>query len=284
MLVIFTLGSCKVDNVPVQVFYVAPGGSDVNEGTINAPWATFAHAVAELTPGDTLYVGGGTYSERLVPSVSGTKGNVITIAAFAGETPLIDGTSISEDGWWYGLIHLNNLEYVKIMGFTVTNAKGQGIQANACNNIFTEWNTIDTTVSSVIMAWDNSNITITDNTITGACTVGRGYEECISVANTSVFTISDNIVHDGFMEGIDAKDGVSEGQIYGNKVYNLTRLGIYIDAWDSPSKEIDVYDNTECGYWVGVGGIGATHPVDFVTFDSNISRNNGEDGIRISVR
>ena len=48
--------------------YVAPGGSDVNEGTINAPWATFAHAVAELTPGDALYVRGGTYSERLVPN------------------------------------------------------------------------------------------------------------------------------------------------------------------------------------------------------------------------
>ena len=67
------------------------------------------------------------------------------------------------------------------------------------------------------MAWDNSDITITDNTVTGACTAGKGYEECISVANTSVFTIRYNIVHDGFMEGIDAKDGVSGGKSTGMK-------------------------------------------------------------------
>ena len=117
------------------------------------------------------------------------------------------------------------------------------------------------------------------------------------------------------MEGIDAKDGVSNGLIYGNKVYNLPRLGIYIDAWDSLTEEIDVYNNivyncsegiransengglirnvqvyrnhaynnTGCGYWVGVGGIGDSHPVDFIIFDSNIARGNGKDGIRISV-
>ncbi len=313
--IILALSSCEYNLEAFQTYYVAPGGSDSDSGTIDAPWATFTHAVGELTPGDTLYVREGTYSERLIPTVSGKAGNVITIAALPRETPVIDGTSISENGWWYGLIHLNNLEYVTIEGFKVMNAGGQGIQANDCAHIIIRGNTTDTSVSSGIMTWGDSDVSIIDNTVIAACTGVEGYQECISVSETNIFNVSGNTVYNGFMEGIDVKDGASNGVISGNEIYDLTRLGIYIDAWDSLTEDIDVYDNivyrcsegirvnsengglvrnvrvygnlaydnTECGYWVGVGGIGDSHPVDYVTFDSNIARGNGMDGIRISV-
>ena len=139
----------------------------------------------ELNPGDTLYVREGIYNEHLIPTVSGNTGNVITIAALPGETPVIDGTSIFKDGWWYGLIHLNNLEYVTIEGFKVMNARGQSIQANKCAHIVIKGKTTDTSVSSGIMAWKDSDVTIIDNTVIGACTGGEEYQECISVSKTT---------------------------------------------------------------------------------------------------
>ena len=76
---------------------------------------------------------------------------------------------------------------------------------------------------------------------------------------------------------------IQSAVISGNEIYGLTRLGIYIDSWESLIDKIEVYDNTVCEYWFGVEGIGDSHPVDYISFDSNIVRNNDEECIRISV-
>jgi hypothetical protein len=56
--------------------------------------------------------------------------------------------------------------------------------------------------------------------------------------------ITNNVVHDGGKEGIDAKDGASNGIISGNHVYNQRRSpGIYVDAWDKHELNIEVYGN-----------------------------------------
>jgi parallel beta-helix repeat protein len=82
------------DSGSQHTFYVAAdGGSDANNGSSSSPWSTIAHAVAQLSPGDTLYIRGGRYtgpantldSERAaVPSGTGWN-NAITIAAHPGE-------------------------------------------------------------------------------------------------------------------------------------------------------------------------------------------------------
>ncbi|HVG53701.1 MAG TPA: right-handed parallel beta-helix repeat-containing protein [Vicinamibacterales bacterium] len=77
--------------------YVAPGGSDSNAGTADAPWLTISHAVAQLRAGDTLLMRGGVYagtanvidSERF-PVPSGTSwNNAVTIAALPGEPVIL---------------------------------------------------------------------------------------------------------------------------------------------------------------------------------------------------
>src|SRR5947209_7791327 len=40
-------------------------GQDGNAGTAQAPWKTLAHALRRLKPGDTLYLRGGTYHEKV---------------------------------------------------------------------------------------------------------------------------------------------------------------------------------------------------------------------------
>lgn len=55
-----------------RCFYVATDGDDGNDGSIEAPFATFAPAVTQADPGDFIYARGGTYgqSHAMVYSVS----------------------------------------------------------------------------------------------------------------------------------------------------------------------------------------------------------------------
>src|SRR5262245_14002350 len=66
-------------------------GNDANAGTAQAPWKTLAHALRRLKPGDTLYLRGGTYHEKVSLSRSGTAEAPITIASHPGELAGLDG-------------------------------------------------------------------------------------------------------------------------------------------------------------------------------------------------
>ena len=70
-------------------YYVSTAGNDSNPGTLSQPFKSFAQGVSKLQPGDTLYIRGGLYTERIdlaKPNKTGTEGNYITIAGYPGET------------------------------------------------------------------------------------------------------------------------------------------------------------------------------------------------------
>ena len=48
-----------------RTFVVAPDGSDNAAGTEIQPYRTIAHALQQLRAGDTLYIRGGEYRERI---------------------------------------------------------------------------------------------------------------------------------------------------------------------------------------------------------------------------
>ncbi|MGE0869497.1 MAG: hypothetical protein AB7P03_13100 [Kofleriaceae bacterium] len=75
-------------------YYVAPPptGSDAASGqSPETPWATFAHALPRLTPGDALALLDGTYLEGLDIRISGEPGQPIAIRALNDGGALIDG-------------------------------------------------------------------------------------------------------------------------------------------------------------------------------------------------
>lgn len=74
-----------------KLFVDAARGSDANAGSQAAPWKSLAHATRQLKPGDTLYLRGGTYYEKVALTRSGTTNAPITIASFPGELAVIDG-------------------------------------------------------------------------------------------------------------------------------------------------------------------------------------------------
>jgi hypothetical protein len=79
-------------------FYMSPtGNNSTGNGTIGNPWRTFTPFLDVCEPGDTLLVRGGSYSGSDMGNWeidrSGTSSAPITIAAYPGETPVINGYS-----------------------------------------------------------------------------------------------------------------------------------------------------------------------------------------------
>lgn len=78
----------------ITEYYVSPKGSNENSGTFDRPWKTLEYAMGELSPGDVLYLRGGTYYEHEIEtSLSSTATAPMTtmIRSYPGERALIDG-------------------------------------------------------------------------------------------------------------------------------------------------------------------------------------------------
>lgn len=88
--------------LPANTYVVAIGGDDDGAGTIEDPWGTILQAMRKLTPGDTLWVREGTYTENVGWGISpGTATGRITVESYPGEEPLIVGSlSLKDAHYW----------------------------------------------------------------------------------------------------------------------------------------------------------------------------------------
>jgi len=80
-------------------YYVAPSGNDAGPGNLSQPFATLPAAVGHLGPGDTLLLRQGAYYGPVHLAQSGTVSSPITLAAYPGETPLLDGADPVTGVW-----------------------------------------------------------------------------------------------------------------------------------------------------------------------------------------
>ena len=73
--------------------FLSTTGNDGNTGTVASPWRSWEHALSQLQPGDTLTVRGGRYYERGITfDLQGSSSDPITIRAYPGEKPVVDGS------------------------------------------------------------------------------------------------------------------------------------------------------------------------------------------------
>lgn len=231
-------------------YYVAPTGQDSGAGTAAKPWRTLAKAAAAATAGDTVYIRAGTYHERLVPGHSGSAGAWITFAAYPGETPVVDGTGVTLPAGWGGLVEISGRSFIEVRGLGVRNAgpddNHAGILVEGSSHVtIRECSTYDT-ASSGIGVWSSDHVAVAGNAVELACNDGE--QECITVAGTDVFDVRYNHVSNGGPgsiggEGITVKDGSSNGAVHHNHVETMNRLGIYVDAWNKHTWNVDVYAN-----------------------------------------
>lgn len=230
--------------------YVSTDGNDTNPGTMDAPFRTLTKAAATVLPGETVFIREGEYRERLVPQNSGTANEPITFSAYPNEQVTLNGDGVSMPANWGGLIDVSGLSHIKIHGIRVINAGTDfnhvGILVDHSNSISIKNCYTFNTASSGIGVWNSSDVVIDNNEVVQAC--HNGEQECISVAVTDGFQVSNNKVHDSVNsqyggEGIDIKDGSANGKVFRNHVYNISRLGIYVDSWDKHTYNIEVFNN-----------------------------------------
>ncbi len=232
-----------------KIYFVAPNGDDANPGSQEKPWRTIQKAADTLVAGETVLIRGGVYPEQITPRNSGDSNNEITYTAYPGETVIIDGTGIALADDLAGLFEIVEQRYLRISGLQVRNsgpfADNAGILILASEQITVENNTTFNTASSGIGVWHSQEIVMVGNIVERAG-VGGG-QECITVAGSQGFEVRENLVIDCQKEGIDAKDGSSNGLIDHNVVTHPREVGIYVDAWDKPTHEITVARNLVYG-------------------------------------
>lgn len=117
--------------LPVSVFattfYVATNGSDSNAGTQTAPFKSLLKAQSVASSGDTVSIRGGTYSSF---TIGGSDANYnfvhditksgITYAAFTGETPVFNFSSITTVKRVAAFHIANGVSGVTIRGIQIT--------------------------------------------------------------------------------------------------------------------------------------------------------------------
>jgi len=270
-----------------MTYYVAPTGSDTYPGTEAWPWRTIQKAANTLVAGETVFIKAGTYPERVVPLNSGSTGNYIVYAAYPGDTATIDGSSVTLPNDLAGLFDVSNKSYIRISGLRVVNAgpyaDNAAILVNDSSHIIIENNNTYNTVSSGIGVWGSDHVTVAGNEVELANT--DIWQECISLASTDTFEIRDNRVHNCQEEGICVKDGATNGQVYRNRIYDVHATGLYVDAWDKHTYNIEVFQNVvydvSANAFAVASETGGT--LENVRIYNNIAYHNRFCGISVSV-
>ncbi len=112
-------------------FYLAPNGNDKNPGTKARPFATMAHAITRMQPGQLLYVRGGTFFPKTSTRfrIVGKPDAYFHIHAYPGEVPVFDGTQLkAQNGGMNVTWHFHHAKYIKVKGHIhLTNGRGAGL-------------------------------------------------------------------------------------------------------------------------------------------------------------
>lgn len=125
LLLLLSIGC--TDKINGGVYFVAPNGSNTNNGAIDAPFATLQYALnsSSILPGDIIYVRGGVYKTMGFTSVTnknGTADALICVWNYPGEKPVIDYIDVVVTTGERG-IRLYNCSYLFFKGIEIKNLK-----------------------------------------------------------------------------------------------------------------------------------------------------------------
>lgn len=284
------------------IFVVAPGGSNANLGSVEAPFATIQHALnVAARPGDIVRVRGGVYREKIVMPASGTAEAPITLESFPGERAVLSGKGVRGAN----MILLQNVSFVRIQGLEITDNRnvrdGSGIRLVGAStgvelrgNVIHDMRGRDAMGITVYGTSTDAPISklVVDGNVIYRCDPARS-EALTLNGNVTDFVVSNNLVRDVNNIGIDIIGGegainpvfgARNGVVRGNTVIRARSdydggfgAGIYVDG----GKDIVVENNTvtQCDLGIEVGaenpGVVATN----VTVRNNLIFRNDKGGL-----
>lgn len=183
----FVVGSAVVSTQrPAQAagrsFYVAPNGSNTGSGSIDDPWHGIQFGMQQLRAGDTLYLRGGTYVERIGSGkeyAKGTPTSRITVRNHPGESPVIrGGMTLTKGGvhyWTFSGLEFTwdaatlgaNAALVRLVdgvGWEITNTTIHGNRSYAALRVMaetpglaTDWAIRDSCIHTTVPTNDDNN-------------------------------------------------------------------------------------------------------------------------------
>jgi hypothetical protein len=250
------------------IYYVSPTGSDSASGALTAPFKTIQKGLNTLHAGDTLYIRGGVYKEKLVLDSSGTAYGYITVSGYPGEQPVIDGAGIpvpNNDG----LIKISGGSFIKLSNLTVRNSAEIGVYltntgpARPTNNILSGLTVLNSgdaaikaqrvsyltvekslardCVSSGIGIWTSDHVEVDGNTIINCrwkSQAAGGHEESLTISKTNNFEVLNNELYfegsENSSPGITVKQSSFQGSVHHNYLHDFPEdSAIYVDAEDA---------------------------------------------------
>jgi hypothetical protein len=240
-----------------NAYYIAPNGSDSNDGSIERPWATIKHAWKNSGRGDTVYVRQGTYSEGRDIWLTGGNGNEAkfwTLRSYPGETATFTNARLMADA-----------DYIRFQGLTLTGSSF--MQALSWGGMHT-------------------HIEFLDNDISGSATVPIYF-------NTNNGRVEGNYIHpSSAVHGIYVMHG--DGNVIRNNVVTgMNKYGIHIYDENKYSRtaritnllvENNTVSNSQSRSGIVVSAGESTSlgiEVDGVVIRNNVVFNNADDGITI---
>jgi len=271
LLIIVGAASTPVDLVLAQtgsVYYVATDGNDNDSGTEFNPWRTINRAVAQVGPGDTVYVRGGVYNER-VNFDNGNSGNAldgyITYSSYPGEIAILDGSSVG--GWGGGFMsglvsNTRSVSYIVIKDFEIRNYPESGIILEAVNGIGAHHIIIDGVETHHN---DNAGIYVVGG-------IGSATTHHIEIRNCHAHhNLGDDhgIKFNGDDDGVLNREHVHDSIVENCIANDNHHQGIY-----SSTGNYNIIFRNNMAYNNGWAGIGA-HEMWDSTYENNVVYNNG---------
>ncbi|MFP4223873.1 MAG: right-handed parallel beta-helix repeat-containing protein [Phycisphaeraceae bacterium] len=288
-----------------------PVGSDANPGTFDKPFGTLHEAVAAAKAGDTVFIRGGRYylDEPVEITAAGEEGKWLTITAWPGETPIIDGWGVyyRPEGNRRGADTSSGLiaasgqpRYLRIQGLQVQRSPRAGISVYGSNqgrgqfveiNHNTTWRTF---TMGIISHWVdditvNGNRVIRPHSMTAVTNRETGelenhehmIQEGIDLSRNDGFEIAWNEVYGGGKEAIDCIS-IQNGTIHHNYVHSSLN-GIYIDSWSVPIVNLDIHHNFIHNAYAGVPlATEGSNALEQIDIHHNIIINTKSDGIGVT--
>lgn len=292
--------------VDAVTYYVSPGGSDSNPGSLEAPWQTIQQACDRAVAGDTVVIREGVYriNREIRPANSGTAENWITYLVLPGEKAVVDaydfiaadstGTYPSRRG--LGSFHLQEVSYVRVVGLHIRNSRSAGfIVRGPSTHVELVGCKTDRSYNSGIGIWYADHVKVLH------CEVIRANEpemrvpgqqmgreaphEAISICGAKHFEVAYNHIHHGFKEGIDVKEVSANGVVHHNYVHDMPRQGLYVDAWFGLLHDVVFHSNIvhDCEWGFAISVEGRDAELKNVSFHHNILFNNRASGIIFGV-
>lgn len=248
----YTIGT-PPDAPPVTAVYVDntnPACNDSGPGSVETPFCTINKGTSRLLPGQTAYVGNGTYPEQVTVTNSGTDTAPVAVTALSGAHPVV-GTSAKAHG-----IYLSGKHYVNISGLTVSGTTSDGVYVTSSDHI---------------------NLSGLHVTTSGQPTID-GYAKGMKIISTTASSITGSTVNNNTDSGIYLAQGATGNVLSGNIAYanarQYTRAAPGIDLRSGPNTVINnvSHDNEDTGIQLYTGSDGSL-------VANNVVYRNGDHGI-----